>query len=426
MGIAILVGGLLVFLFIGMPIGFSMGISSFIYILYQGRYPLTLIPQRFASGMESFPLLAVPFFILAGQMMNQTGVTTRIFSFANALVGHIKGGLAHVNILASVIFAGMSGTANADVAGLGTIEINAMVEQGYDPAFSAAVTAASSVIGPIIPPSVMLVIYAVITEVSVGRLFLGGIIPGLLIAAALMLMVYFFQSDHDVPIQPRASLAEVGRALRDAALPLLAPVFILGGIFAGVVTPTEAGAVAIAYATVLGFIYREMNLRVLWEVLVDSVKSTAVVMFIIFSASVFGWLVVRENIPQYVSSVILSYTTNPVIVLLLINVFLLILGTLMESVAILVIVAPVLAHMAKAVGIDLVHLGLVVVYNTLIGFITPPVGIGLFVVSDIAEVPVAKVIKATLPFLVPLLVVLLIITYVPATVTWLPNLVYGS
>lgn len=329
MGIAILVGSLLAFLVVRMPIGFAMSISSFLYILYQGRYPLTLIPQRFATGMESFPLLAVPFFILAGQMMNQTGVTTRIFSFANALVGHIKGGLAHVNILASVIFAGMSGTANADVAGLGTIEIKAMVERGYDPAFSAAVTAASSVIGPIIPPSVMLVIYAVITEVSVGRLFLGGILPGLIIAAALMLMVYFFQSDHDVPTQPRASLGEVGKSLKEAALPLLAPVIILGGIFAGVVTPTEAGVVAIVYAIVLGFIYKEMNLNVLWDVFVESVKSTAVVMFIIFSASIFGWLVVRENIPQLVSSIILSFTTNPAVVLLLINVFLLILGTVM-------------------------------------------------------------------------------------------------
>ena len=426
MGIAILVVSLLAFLAVRMPIGFAMSISSFLYILYQGRYPLTLIPQRFATGMESFPLLAVPFFILAGQMMNQTGVTTRIFSFANALVGHIKGGLAHVNILASVIFAGMSGTANADVAGLGTIEIKAMVERGYDPAFSAAVTAASSVIGPIIPPSVMLVIYAVITEVSVGRLFLGGILPGLIIAAALMLMVYFFQSDHDVPIQPRASLGEVGRSLKEAALPLLAPVIILGGIFAGVVTPTEAGVIAIVYATVLGFIYKEMDLRVLWEVFVESVKSTAVVMFIIFSASIFGWLVVRENIPQQLSRIILSYTTNPAVVLLLINVFLLILGTLMESVAILVIVAPVLAPMAVSLGIDLVHLGVVVVFNLLIGFITPPVGIGLFVVSDIAEVPVSKVIKATVPFLIPLLIVLVIITYVPATVTFLPNLIYGS
>jgi len=410
---------------LGMPIFLSMGSACLAY-LWVNSDVLMVIPQRMTGSANSFPLLAAPFFMLTGMAMNIAGVTTRIFDFCECLAGRFRGGLAHVNVIGSVIFAGMSGSAVADAAGLGTIEIKAMTDDGYPLPFSAAVTAASATIGPIIPPSVPLLIYGVVADVSIGRLFAGGFIPGLLMAGALMIQIRWMAKKRGFGAHPPPTFRKFATTTRKAFLSLLTPVILFGGMLTGVFTPTEAAFIAALYALFLGLIvYREIKWRDLPQLFLAVVETNAVVLMLVMTASLVGWVLARVQIPQQLGGWILSTTQNPVLILLLLNVFLLIVGCFMEALAALVILIPVLMPVIKAVGIDPVHFGLVVVLNLMIGTLTPPVGIVLFVVARVAKLPFEVVTRATAPFLVPLIVVLLLITVFPQLVLWLPNLLFG-
>ena len=423
MDLMVLLLSFTVLLILGCPIAMTMLISSFLTLLAKGL-PLTMIPQNLAGGADSFTLLAVPFYILAGELMNMTGITQRIFDFAMAVVGHIKGGLGHVNVLASMIFAGISGSSSADAAGLGRIEIEAMRREGYDISFSAAITAASSTIGPIIPPSIHLVIYGAIAEVSVADLFIAGIIPGVILGAAFMVIIYIMASTGYVkcPVRKRQSAVEILRTFKRAFFPLFAPVIILGGILIGVVTPTEAGVIAVFYAVFLGLLYRELTRKSLAAALKNTVHSTAVVMFILATAKAFAWLITLERIPEMLGDMILGMTTNPNIILLLICFGLFLIGTIGTASANLVIVTPILVSIALKINIDLVHLGLIVVFALMIGLITPPVGTSLYIVADVAGISFDKMSRAALVFVIPMAVVLILIMLVPDLVLFLPRL----
>jgi tripartite ATP-independent transporter DctM subunit len=384
------------------------------------------VPQRLTASANSFPLLAAPFFMLTGMAMNSAGITNRIYDFAECLAGRFRGGLAHVNVIGSVIFAGMSGSAVADAAGLGTIEIKAMTDEGYPRAFSAAVTAASATIGPIIPPSVPLLIYGVLADVSIGRLFAGGFIPGFLMAGALMAMIRWMAHRRGFGAHPAPTFREFTTKSRKAFLSLMTPVILFGGMMIGVFTPTEAAFIAASYALVLGvFVYREISWRDLPRIFLDTVETNAVVLMLVMTASLMGWVLTRAQVPQQLGTLILGTTRNPLIILLMINIFLLIVGCFMEALAALIILVPVFMPVIQSVGIDPVHFGLVMVLNLMIGTITPPVGIVLFVVARVAKLPFETVTRATAPFLIPLIVVLVLITIFPPLVLWLPNLIFG-
>jgi len=410
---------------LGMPLFISMGFSCLVYLWANGEILLS-IPQRLTASANSFPLLAAPFFMLTGMAMNTAGITKRIYDFAECLAGRFRGGLAHVNVIGSVIFAGMSGSAVADAAGLGTIEIKAMTDEGYPVAFSAAVTAASATIGPIIPPSVPLLIYGVIADVSIGRLFAGGFIPGLLMAAALMIQIRWMAGKRGFGAHRAPTLREFLTTTRKAFLSLMTPVILFGGMMIGVFTPTEAAFAAATYALVLGLVvYREITWRELPRLFLDTVETNAVVLMLVMTASLFGWVLARAQVPQQLGAWILGTTRNPLVILMLINVFLLIVGCFMEALAALIILIPVFMPVIKAVGIDPVHFGLVTVLNLMIGTLTPPVGIVLFVVSRVAKLPFEEVTRATAPFLIPLIIVLLLITVFPELVLWLPRIIFG-
>jgi tripartite ATP-independent transporter DctM subunit len=409
----------------GMPLFIAMGASCLAYLMANGEILLS-IPQRLTASANSFPLLAAPFFMLTGMTMNSAGITKRIYDFAECLAGRFRGGLAHVNVIGSVIFAGMSGSAVADAAGLGTIEIKAMTDEGYPLAFSAAVTAASATIGPIIPPSVPLLIYGVLADVSIGRLFAGGFIPGFLMAAAQMALIRWMAHKRGFGAHPAPTLREFVTRTRKAFLSLMTPVILFGGMMAGIFTPTEAAFVAAVYALVLGvFVYREVSWRDLPRLFLDTVETNAVVLMLVMTASLMGWVLTRAQVPQQLGAWILGNTRNPLVILLMINVFLLIVGCFMEAIAALIILVPVFMPIIQSVGIDPVHFGLVMVLNLMIGTLTPPVGIVLFVVARVAKLPFETVTRATAPFLIPLIIVLMLITIFPPLVTWLPNLIFG-
>jgi tripartite ATP-independent transporter DctM subunit len=408
-----------------MPIFLSMASACLAYLWANGDV-LIAIPQRFAGSANSFPLLAAPFFMLTGTAMNTAGVTTRIYDFCECLAGRFRGGLAHVNVLGSVIFAGMSGSAVADAAGLGTIEIKAMTDEGYPVEFAAAVTAASATIGPIIPPSVPMLIYGVVADVSIGRLFVGGFIPGLLMAAALMVMIRSMAKKRGFGSHPAPTWPEFRTKSRKAFLSLMTPVILFGGMTIGVFTPTEAAFVAAVYALSLGlFVYREIKWRELPSIFLQTIETNAVIIMLVMGASLMGWVLARAQVPQQLGGLILGTTQNPLLILLFINVFLLIVGCFMEALAALIVLVPVFMPIIKAVGIDPVHFGVVIILNLMIGTLTPPVGIVLFVVARVANLPFEAVTRATAPFLVPLIVVLILITIFPSLVLWLPNLVFG-
>jgi tripartite ATP-independent transporter DctM subunit len=379
--------------------------------------------QRTYFGTTSFPLLAVPFFILAGNLMNTGGITQRIFGVAQLCVGRIHGGLGHVNIIASMIFAGMSGSAVADAAGLGVVEIAAMKRAGYSARFSAAVTAVSSTIGPIIPPSIPFVIYGSLANVSVGDLFLGGVVPGLLMGLALMLVVAVVARRRNLPrITERPSGREALRLLAESAPALFMPAFIVGGILSGWFTPTEAAVAASIYAMLLGvFFYRELRLADLSAVLWDSAKQTVQVMFIIAAASPFGWVLIQQQIPNAIINAILGISTTPWVILLMVNAILLVLGMFIEGIAIMIITFPIFLPLVSRFQIDPTHFGVIVVLNLMIGLITPPVGMALYAVSAISDVPMSDMCLEIWPYLLMLLVVLGIVTYCPDLILWLPR-----
>ena len=453
----------------GIPVAVAMAGSALLYIWWTGTLPPFVVIHRMISGIDSFPLLAVPFFILAGNLMNNAGITNRIYNYALALVGWMKGGLGHVNVVGSVIFAGMSGTAIADAAGLGTIEIKAMTDHGYSKEFAVGVTAASATLGPIIPPSLPFVIYGMMANVSVGSLFLAGILPGVLMAGLMMLTVAYFAHKNGWGADVKFEWPRVIKALTEtlvviawpvllwalivkgglpaqltvfsglivlfiadklfkfqAALPIMTPVLLIGGMTTGIFTPTEGAIAACLWALVLGFFwYRTLNFRMFVKVSLDTVETTSTVLFIVAAASIFGWMLTATGVTAAISEWVLGFTQNPYMFLLLANLLMLFVGCFLEPTAAITILVPILVPICQKLGIDLVHFGLVMVLNLMIGLLHPPMGMVLFVLARVAKLSVERTTMAILPWLLPLLGSLAIITYFPKLVLWLPKLVFN-
>lgn len=415
---------LIILLIIGVPVAVSLGTASLLYILLDGLPPTVLI-HTMVSGVDAFPLLAVPFFILAGHLMNTAGITNKIFDFAKALVGWMHGGLGHVNIGASVIFAGMSGAAVADAGGLGAIEIKAMRDAGYDTDFSVGVTAASSTIGPIIPPSLPLVIYGVMASASIGELFAAGLVPGLLMAVSLMVMVAYYARKRNYPVDAKFSMSRLGSTFLTAFFPLLTPIIIIGGIVTGAFTPTESAVCAVMYSLFLGlFVYRSLTWRHLVRVSFDTIKTTSAIMLIVAAAAIFAWILTANQMAENLGGMLLGFTDNKYVILLIMMAITLAIGCFMETIAAITILVPVLLPIAINVGIDPVHLGIILILNLMIGLLTPPVGMVLYVLSQVSGVKFERCVVATMPFLVPLVIVLFAITMFPAISMWLPTLIY--
>jgi len=412
-------------LFVGPSLYAAMGLAGFAFVAIVG-IPGLVIPQKVAMAANSFPLLAAPLFILMGNVMNSAGISYRIFDFAKAVVGWMRGGLCHANIVGSVIFAGMSGSAVADAAGLGTVEIEMMKKEGYDAETAGAITAASATIGPIIPPSLPMIVYGVAAETSIGALFLAGVVPGLLMAVALMTMVRYLAIRRNMPRHPFEGMGALWRAFKGAFWALMAPVVLFGGLFSGIFTPTEAAAVAVVYALVLGLVvYREFRLADLPRIIVDTVETSGVVMALVMSASLLGYCISVSRLPQEFGTALTQLTSNPFVYLIIVNVLLLVVGCFMEALAAMLVLIPILVPPALALGIDPVHFGLVFVLNLMIGTITPPVGVVLYVTAKVAQVPFERMARAVLPYLVPLFAVLALCTFWPPLTTWLPKLLLG-
>jgi tripartite ATP-independent transporter DctM subunit len=421
----VLISVFFVLLAVSVPIAFAMGLATVAAILAHDTLPMTLLAQRALVGAESYALLAIPFFILAGNLMNGGGLTNQIVRLAMAFVGRFKGGLALTSVLAAMIFSGLSGSAAADASALGKVLIPTMKRQGYGGGFAAALMAAACVNGPIIPPSIPLVIYGL----SVGSgapiidLFLGGIIPGVLLGISLMIAAYIISVKRNYPTTEKVPLREIPGYIRRAAWGLLMPVIILSGVVGGIVTVTESATIAVLYAGFVGFfIYKELTLKQIWPILVQTAIDTALVMFIIALSAGFGWLLAVSGLPRQLGLWIASLSSDPVVILMMINVLLLIVGIFMEPLPALLILIPVLVPVVKAVGIDLVHFGLVMVFNLCIGLITPPVGILLYICAKFANVTLEEESRELAPFLIASITVLLIISLFPATVLWLPSL----
>lgn len=422
MTLAILCGAWLAMVFAGFPVGPAMILVSLGYFHHTGM-GLSFAVQRMVDGLNSFPLLAVPLFLLAASVLNSAGITSHIFGFARALVGHLTGGLGHVNVLASLFFSGMSGSAVADAGGLGKLEIKAMRDAGYDDDFSGAVTAASSMIGPLVPPSITMVLYGVVSNTSIGQLFLGGVVPGFLCAAALMVMVWFLARRRGYPVDRRHSRAEVGRLCLRSAPALATPLVIIGGIFSGWFSPTEAAAVTVAYAVLIDLVfYREMTWAKMWAAAVETMRASAAIATIIAGVSLLGFVLAREQAPQQIAALVLGSVDGAVGFLIAVNAMIFVLGAFIESLAILLIVVPILIPVALGFGIDPVHFGVVVVLNLMISTLTPPMGMALFVVAKVGDIPYHRLARAILPWLVPPIVVLILVCAFPVLATGLPGL----
>ncbi|SDH04408.1 TRAP transporter large permease [Pelagibacterium luteolum] len=422
MTLLIIAGAMLGMIFIGVPIAVAMLFTSMGYFYITGT-GLSFATQRLVDSLNSFPLLAIPLFILAASLLTNGGITNHIFGFATRLVGHVRGGLGHVNVLASVFFSGMSGSAVADTSGLGKMEIDAMRKAGYDDDFSGAVTAASSMIGPIIPPSITLVLYGVSANVSVGALFLAGIIPGLACALALMVMVYIVSVKRNYPALPRARLSEILSSFRSAFWALLTPLIIILGIFGGIFSPTEAAAATVVYAILIDlFIYKQLTWRKIWDSLYESATLSASIAFIVANVGMLGIIFAREQAPQQIAALFLNFVEDPLMFLLMVNILIFFLGAFIESMAILLILVPILVPSALAFGIDPVQFGIIVCFNIMISTLTPPMGMALFVVAKVGNIPFQKLAYAILPWLIPPLVVLALITLFPPLTLFLPSL----
>ena len=408
-------------LLFGVPIAFALGIASIVYLVFTD-ISLVIIPLKMYSGIDVFVLLSIPGFILAGNIMNNSGMTNRIIDFSNNLVGHIRGGLGLANIGASMIFAGISGTAIADTASIGSIMIPAMKKDGYEADFSSALTASSSTVGPIIPPSLPMIIAGSLTGLSIGKLFLAGALPGFLLAFGLMGISYYLSIKKGHPKKERVGLKKIGEGFIDAFWAILMTFLILFGIVGGVFTPTEASIVAVLYAVFIGlFIYKELKINKLPRIILDSTITTASLMVLVGFANLFGWILINEQIPQMIAGSLLSITTNKYVLLLLMNLLLIFVGTFMETIAALLILFPILLKVAVGVGVDPTQFAVIAVLNLIIGLNTPPVGVCLFVASSIGKVSIGKISKAGLPFLIVSLIVLLLVTYIPQISLFLPE-----
>ncbi|MEO1193807.1 MAG: TRAP transporter large permease [Pseudomonadota bacterium] len=424
MELLLLFSVLLFTLAIGLPLPFSLGAASLVALLVMDfPIPLTVVPQRFISGIDSFAFMAIPFFLLVGELMNTAGITQRIINLSNALVGHIAGGLAQVNVVSSMFFGGISGSSTADTASIGSILIPAMVKEKYDPEFAVALTATSSCCGPLIPPSIGLILYGVIANVSITKLFLAGYIPGLMLGVGLLLTSYIISKRRGYKTHPRASLGEIARAFSRSVWAAALPFLIIGGLLSGVFTVTEAAGVAVVYTLVVGlFIYRELAPRDLIPIFQRAMVKCGVMMTIAASALIFAWVLTILEVPQQLASAILAVSENKYVILLLLNVFFLFIGTFMEPKASLLILMPVLLPVLPDLGIDPIHFGIIIIFNNCIGLITPPIGLVLNLAAKIGNVPIDKASKASLPFLGTMLVILMIITYLPDLILWLPNM----
>ncbi|GLO64518.1 MULTISPECIES: TRAP transporter large permease [Oceanobacillus] len=420
---ALLLFGLFLILIVtGVPIAFSLVLSSLVYLLIAG-VPLTVIPQTLFAGLDSFVMLAIPAFILAGNLMNAGGITNRIIDFANAVVGHIRGGLGLTNVASSLGFAGISGTALSDTASIGSVMIPAMKKQGYGAGFSAAVTSISSTVGPMLPPSLPMIIIGTLASISIGDLFLAGAIPGVLLALGFLLVTYIISVNRQYPKGERQTIAVVGKTFMGAFWALLMVVIILWGILGGYFTPTEAAVVCVVYAFIVGkFVYKELDLKQVPAILLTTLRSTASILLLVGFANTFGWILVSEGVPLLIADGILSVSENPIFVTLLIILLLLMVGMFMETIAALVILFPVLLPVAESIGMDPIHFGVVMVLSLMIGLSTPPVGVCLFVASTFAEVPITKTIRELLPFFGIAIFVLLVVAFVPSLSLYLPSL----
>ena len=423
----LLMAAFLAFAVVGIPVFFAMGLASLVFILFSdGAVPLNVLASSMVQGMDSFAFLAIPFFFLAGELMNTGGITRRLLAFASSLVGHIRGGMSHVAILASMIFSGVSGSAVADASAIGSSIIPAMKEQGYPPAYAAAVVAAASTMGPIIPPSIAFVIYALVSEASVGRLFLAGAIPGLLMGVYLLATASLVARRRSFPFSPRASLRQQLSSFTIALPALAMPVIILGGIVAGVTTSTEAGVAAVIYAILVGkFVYRELTWPKIAVIVRESMVSSGMIMLTIAASGIFSWLVANMAIGETLATTLRSLTESRWAMLALINIMLLLWGLALEPAVALVTLVPVLVPIAHAYEIDLVHLGVVVVLNLMIGQLTPPSGVITYLTAQIAGAPLHTVFREALPFTIALIGVLLLVTFVPLLSLWLPGVLIG-
>lgn len=413
-----------ILLLLGLPLFFVLGISSLIYLIYDGT-SLVVVAQKMISGIDSFSLLAVPFFILAGDLMYEGKLSEKLVGAANSLIGHLRGGLSSVTVVSAMFFAAISGSAPATTASVGTIMIPEMEKKGYSRSFSAALATASGPIGQIIPPSIPMIIYAVLANVSITKLFFAGIIPGILMGLSLMIVSYIYVRMNDVESKTkRSSFKEILSTLNRAKWALLAPIIILGGIYGGIFTPTEASVVAVVYGLLTSLlIYRSIKIKDLPKIFIKSANTSTMVISIIAVASLFGWIMARSGVAQELSKTILSLSDNPIIILILINVLLLIIGALMDNIAAIIILLPVLLPISDHLGMDPIHFGAMVVINFAIGMATPPIGYSLFVGASVSGLKVEQISKSLLPLLLAMLIVLMLVAYVPALTTWLPGLV---
>ena len=409
----------------GTPIAFALGMTATFALTKMGSPALMkIIPLKFYSGIDMFALMAMPFFMMAGDIMNRIQITHRLVTLANVLIGNVRGGLAHVNIVTSIFFAGLTGAAVADTAALGTMLIPAMEKEGYDRTFAAAVTAASSIIGPIIPPSIIMVIYGSLMNVSIAGLFAAGVVPGVVVGLALMVLSAYISKKRNYPKgDRRASGKEVLSAFRAAFIPLMMPVIILGGILSGIFTPTEAAAVAVFYALLVGaFVYKNLSFRDAPGILTEMVRNNGSVFIILSAAAILGWVLASEQIPELIAEKILHVSHNRYVVLLIINVMLLIIGMFMDMTAVLIIMGPILHPLAVSIGVDPLHFGIIMIVNLNIALMTPPLGGCLFVACSVSKISLEKLSREIMPFMFIEIVVLLIVTYIPCISMFLPRL----
>lgn len=422
--VSLFLSSFVLFLIVGVPVALALGLGSAAYLLFTGNTSLLLaFPQRMISGVNEFVLLTIPLFLLAGNLMNFGGITERIVRFSRACVGHVRGGLSMVTVVASMFFSGVSGAATAEASALGTVLIPAMEKEGYDRAYASALTAVSSVIGPIIPPSITMIIYAVLSGTSIASLFLAGIVPGIMLGLGLMAYAWWMAKRRGYPVSQRVRMKERAVATVEAFPALLLPLIILGGILSGVFTPTESAAIAVIYAFLIsGFLYRTLKWDELWRPMLDTMLVSSGIMLIVAMASMVSFVFGFERIPVRIAAGMVALTSNKVLLLLMINGFLLLLGLFLEPIAAMIMTMPVLIAVAQALHLNLVHFGMIVVLNLVIGLATPPVGLCLFIVCAIGRAPFEEVSRASLPMLAICIVVLLLVTFIPDLVLFIPSL----